>query len=368
MAATGAYPRPPAREGIAMQNGRHSETAAGRPADGAIRQPTPQPPPAVSLPEDSPDGLELLGSDGTVLYRNAAARERGQVEVPDQAPGAKWSASWHDGHLEAAILAIAEAAAGRPGHFIGSSLDRLGRTRWWDVVVAPVPASPGQLLAVSREVTRYKQAEEALAVALAHREVLFREISHRVVNGFQVVQGMIRLQRRRLDETNAQDVLQSAEQRVQAMALVHRRLYAADASGSVTASGYLAGLCDDLRVALIEGHTQQTLHCDIGSGFTMSGDRAILLGLLAAELVTNASKHAHPPDRPGTITLALQRAGRGYCLSVSDDGDGLPPAFEPAASTGLGMTIIRAQVQQLGGVLEVSRLDPGTRFAVMFPA
>lgn len=221
------------------------------------------------------------------------------------------------------------------------------------------PGTPG--VGSSREPT-----EQALAAALAQKEVLFRELSHRVVNGLQTVVSMIRLQRPRTNDPVAHDILASIENRVHAMALVHRRLYAADQHGSVNMAAYLSGLSEDLRSAL--GSACRNLCWTLDPDVTMASHRAIPLGLLTAELVTNACKHAHPEGRAGTITIELVHEAGQCALAVSDDGIGLPESFDPEDSEGLGMVIVRSQVQQLGGHLAYVRLSPGTRFTVTFSA
>ena len=224
----------------------------------------------------------------------------------------------------------------------------------------------GAALAKAQREVRASRAETL--AALDRQRFLFHELSHRVANGFQIMAGMLHLQRRRMRDPDAAEALGQAADRIGAMALVHRRLYqGAHDIGSQEVAAYLEGLCDDLRAAYFAGLRAQQLVVTAQPGIEVPTDAAIAMGLFVSELVTNATKHAHAPDQPGTITVRFEAAGEQWRLSVADDGRGLAPDFDPARTPGLGMTVVLSQVKQLRGELDIDRTQPGVRFAATFP-
>ena len=250
--------------------------------------------------------------------------------------------------------------------------------RWLSVTVAWLGAGttgPDRFCYVAEEITGLKQAQQAaaldrarLAAALDHQRLLFRELSHRVVNGFQMMASLLLSQRRGLADEAARRALELAAERVRAMALVHRRLYGGETGlGTQQAACYLRSLCDDLREAFITGITRQTLTLEADE-LAIPTDMAVTIGMMVAELVTNAAKHAHGPDQPGRIEVRFERLPQRRCrLSVGDDGAGLPVGFDPERSRGLGMTVAHLQARQLGGELRIDGTPPGVRFVATFP-
>ena len=247
-----------------------------------------------------------------------------------------------------------------------------GEVRWLAgraIVVGDGVREPRRAIGVNWDITERKRAEEELAAAFERQTLLLRELSHRVVNGFQIMASLLHWQRRAATDEGTRRALELAAERVHAMALVHRRLYRPESGiGTLDMADYLAGLCDDLREAFVTGATCQTLVLDAEPGARVSTDRAVTVGLLVTELVMNACKYAHPPDRPGRVEVRFARGADGTCrLTVGDDGVGLPADFDAAGARGLGMMVVRSQIRQLQGDLSIDRTPPGVRFTATFP-
>lgn len=103
-------------------------------------------------------------------------------------------------------------------------------------------------------------------------------------------------------------------------------------------------------------------------GVRLPTEAVVTVGMMVAELVTNACKHAYRPDEPGCVYVRFERVADGRCrLTVGDNGAGLPGDFEPRSSRGLGMMMVQAQAEQLVGELEIDRAPPGVRFVTTFP-
>ncbi len=198
--------------------------------------------------------------------------------------------------------------------------------------------------------------------SLEEKEVLLREVHHRVKNNLQVISSLLALQQRRLEGTEAAQALGEAHARVRSISLVHDQLYRAADLGDVDFHAYLETLV--ARLAQTAGPGVE-VSVDVAP-VQLGVDRAIPCGLIVNELVTNALKHAFAGRAAGRVRVELRDSGPDeLTLSVSDDGVGLPAGFDPAAQPTLGLVLVRTLAQQIGGQL-VASTDRGARFAVRF--
>ncbi|CAO4150918.1 sensor histidine kinase [Methylorubrum extorquens] len=217
-----------------------------------------------------------------------------------------------------------------------------------------------EALRTSQQQTR--ASETLLQEALAHQEVLTREISHRVKNSLAIVAGLLSMQGRAAADPALKRALDDARARVQTIASVHDRLWRADEIHAVNLAEFMDELCEQLRSSAKPG---QTLTCDFAP-VTVATDQAVPLGLLANELVTNAFKYAYP-EGAGDVRISVGPGEAGHLrLTVCDQGAGLPPDFDAARSKSLGMKLIASLGRQLGGQPEWQGAEPGTRFVLDF--
>lgn len=210
-----------------------------------------------------------------------------------------------------------------------------------------------------------KQAKDRLQHLLSEKEVLLREVHHRVKNNLQVVTSLLHLQAQKV--TNEQDAALFREHRarIASMAAVHERLYLQPDLAHIEANTYLRGLCKDVTRGVAPDRSPPL--CNItGPGLTLDVDTAVTLGLLSTELVINSCKHAFPDGRRGQIDISLTRGKGKAKLVVADNGVGLPGEFDTLEGEGLGMSIVNALVSQLEGTLRVENAEPGAQFIVEF--
>lgn len=220
---------------------------------------------------------------------------------------------------------------------------------------------------LTKDISGHIEMERLLRADMANKDVLLQEISHRVLNGFHLVSSMLQLQGRRSPDESVRQQLEIAAQRVRSLALVHRRLYeSAKNITSVGAKTYLTGLCQELHDGFCAGKEGHNLSLDVANDIDLPTDTMTVVGLIVAELVTNACKYAYKTDVKGDLSVSLTRNENVYRLVVSDKGVGLPSDFDIEKSRGLGMTIVKAQINELRGTLEIERAEPGTRFIVHF--
>jgi two-component sensor histidine kinase len=206
-----------------------------------------------------------------------------------------------------------------------------------------------------------QRMERDLRGALDRQRMLMREVNHRVNNSLQIVGSMLHLQSRRTENLEVQHQLTEAATRVAAIARAHNRLYRTDEFTTLDLGAYISDLCADF--------SQSTPACEIvvstPDHVVLSTDRAITVALLINELITNIAKYAYPSGQC-RAWVTVSRDGETITLSVRDQGVGLPPDVDETTSKGLGMRLVGAFAKQLGGSVEVKRLQPGTEFVASF--
>jgi len=208
-----------------------------------------------------------------------------------------------------------------------------------------------------------RQSQARLQEALAHQEVLTREISHRVKNSLTLVASLLSMQGRTADDPALRGALSDARARVLTIAKVHDQLWRRNEIQALNLAEYLQDICAQFSAST---GLNQTVVCEV-EPFALATDQAVPLGLIANELVTNAFKYAYPAGI-GEVQVSVTRSQPGHLrLEVCDRGTGLPPDFDPAKSKSLGMKLIERLVSQLGGRAEWQDAKPGTRFVLEFP-
>jgi two-component sensor histidine kinase len=226
-----------------------------------------------------------------------------------------------------------------------------------------------------RELDKQKQVEEELRQALRRDEdmlremeaqlnqqqVLIEEFDHRLINSVQLIASILSLQSRATHNAEASAQLAAAANRVAAIERVHRRLHGLEHAERLELKQYLVSLCQDIAGMLPSFGSHSAIRVE-GGEIDVAKNRAVPLGLITNELVTNSAKYGK-----GSITVRLGPAEDGlYALAVFDDGPGPPPDFNPARTKGLGMKIVSALVRQVGGSMRVEHTPAGTRMAVLF--
>ena len=233
-------------------------------------------------------------------------------------------------------------------------------------VIGQVDLKHQRVYGFFQDITERKQVEAALQVALADKVVLLKEIHHRVKNNLQIISSLLNLQANRIASTDAKVALLDMRGRVGSMALIHEHLYRSDNLAAVDLAAYLRSLCTQLVLSSAATSGTIRLQMDLAPGL-LEIDKAIPCGLLVNELVTNVLKHAYPDGRSGVLRVELQalEGGPVWRLRVADDGVGLPPEFDLAQLTSLGLKVVGDLARQLGGRLEICA-GPGAVFEVDF--
>jgi two-component sensor histidine kinase len=205
-------------------------------------------------------------------------------------------------------------------------------------------------------------SRDRYAALAAEREVLLREVNHRVGNSLQIIASLLHLQANSSTQDGVKAALTNAMGRVAAVAQVHRRLYTSHDLKSVLLNQYLEALLEDLRRSA-EGNKMSRLTLK-AEPIEIDPDRAVAIGIIVNELVMNAVKYAYP-DGAGPIHVVLTAQGDDLELSIADDGVGLNVKTDPR-STGMGQRIVTAMAQKLDASVERDPQHAGTRIVLRF--
>jgi len=205
--------------------------------------------------------------------------------------------------------------------------------------------------------------EDRLLESLEEKELLLREIHHRVKNNLQVISSLLNLQSSYIDDPGVTAVLRDSQGRIMSMSMIHEKLYRSGNLADIDVRGYLEGLARSIMFSYMRPDQQVDLKFEMDD-IRLNVDTIMPLGLIVNELVTNAFKYAFP-DGAGEVRVSLRRDGDGFLLTVADDGVGLPDDFNLDSLRSLGMLLVRNLTDQLNGELEYTS-DGGTEFRVRF--
>lgn len=221
--------------------------------------------------------------------------------------------------------------------------------------------------AIVLDITERKETEERIRTSLKEKEILLKEIHHRVKNNFQIIISLINLQSNSIKDAFLLKLFNDATRRIRAMALVHEKLYQTGDLSKIDFTSYLKTIVEELQGGFMGGAGRPA--CTIEADEIHLGiDQAIPCGLIVNELITNALKYAFPNnDDNGVIRICL-RHGPGDMISiiVSDNGIGLPAAIDIPAISTLGLQLVNVLVQQIHGTLAIDR-SSGTTWTISFP-
>ena len=237
-------------------------------------------------------------------------------------------------------------------------------------VIAPVLNDQGNAthyVALKEDITQRKHQEQVLQTSLRDKVALLHEVHHRVKNNLQVVTSLLRLEAGRSAQPGTQAVLKEMQGRIQTMALLHENLYRTGTFAMVDLGDYIRQLATQAFRAHGEHNGQVRLRLALAP-VTVGMDQATPCGLLVNELLTNCLKHAFLPGSSGEVLVRLQPSGdaQHWCLSVQDDGIGLPADFETRRTQSLGLQLVADLALQIGGTLDVTH-DQGACFTILFP-
>ena len=210
-----------------------------------------------------------------------------------------------------------------------------------------------------------KNKTEDLKQSLEDKEMLLKEIHHRVKNNLAIMSGLFELQLDGTENEQTQIALKNSQSRLKSMALVHDKLYRTSSLTDIEMSQYVEELVRSLHDTFIGPKQEITLNFEIDD-ISLDIDQAIPCGLLINEIVVNSFKHGFKNKEKGSLKVVMQKQGDNARLVIADDGHGIPEDFDIRSSSSLGMMLIETFKNQLDARLDISN-SIGTRFAFTFP-
>lgn len=339
-----------------------SDVSERRQSDAALRK-------LSQAVEQSPAVVVITDLEGTIEYVNPKFSEitgYSRSEAIGQNPRILKSGEMPSDAYRELWTTITSGREWR-GEFHNRRKD--GSLYWEYASISPIRDADGSIthyLAVKEDVTDRKNAEAQLKQSLQEKEILLKEIHHRVKNNMQVISSLLDLQAQKIQDATLITMFQESQQRVKSMALVHEKLYQTENLSCIDFGDYIATLANEL-MSMWHMDTRNVAMKTSAISASLDVDAAVPCALILNELVTNCCKYAFPDDRPGSIEVDFYRQDSRYVLTVRDDGIGLPEGFDPAASETLGLQLVSVLAKQLRGNVLLNSQN-GTEVTVSFPA
>ncbi|MBD2490292.1 histidine kinase dimerization/phosphoacceptor domain -containing protein [Aulosira sp. FACHB-615] len=216
------------------------------------------------------------------------------------------------------------------------------------------------------ELAERQKAESELRSALAEKEILLKEVHHRVKNNLQIVSSLLELQSQTLIDPEVIRVFQDSQNRIDSISLIHKNLYTSPNIGQLDVVDYIQSLATSILISYQNGLERIELKTDIAP-ISINIDQAIACGLILNELISNSLKHAFPKDQKGIITITLEKNHHHIKMSIQDNGVGIPNDLDWRNSNSLGLSLVSDLVtEQLEGSITLER-NHGTVFTIQFP-
>jgi PAS domain S-box-containing protein len=324
----------------------------------------------LELVETIREGLLVLEPNLTIRFANRAFCDKFSV-APEHAVGRKLyelgNGEWDIPKLRIALETIISGGRTFEGFEVEQFFPSIGQRVM--CLNARKVYRPGnkieQILLAIEDVTERVRLEREHAIAHERIGMLLQELTHRVKNSLQIIASMVGIEARSHKSGEGKAALERVSHRIDALGHLYSKLSKTDTIEAVDAATYLDELCRDLISSVNkEDGTSIVLKTDIESEI-LPTDRAIPIGLIVNELVTNAVKYAFPGETKGTVLVTLRRVPGALRLTVADDGQGLDPR---RADSGLGGRLVEGFAHQLGGQVERETNSKGTTVHLILPS
>ena len=248
-------------------------------------------------------------------------------------------------------------------------VDKSGVKNYFSGTFIPRKNAAGEIdgiIGYFRNITERKQANEKILAALAEKEILIREIHHRVKNNLQIITGLLDMTRSRAHDAPTREVLTDMMLKIRTMAQIHTRLYESHQSGRVNMADQIRDMVAGLSG--IYGKSGTEVDCVIEAGdFSLDVDKAVPCALAVNEILSNSFKHAFKGRRKGTVHISARSDPEAVHIRIEDNGVGIPADVDPERSSSLGLKLIRNLVSQLHGTVSIENTGGGTRVTMDFP-
>lgn len=321
-----------------------------------------------TLFESDPDYTILLGMDGVLLDVNhAAVQVTGLSKDEFIGKNFKDLKIFPEDDLNLHKDKYSRLFAGEyVAPYESRIYDRNGKIRWVQTILTVIKKeeTPDLVLIINSDIDKRKKDEDKIKASLEEKEILLKEIHHRVKNNLQIISSLLDLQKGYIkDNQPAVNVLTESQNRVLSMAMIHEMIYQSEDLNQINISEYIRSLISNLfhsyggQSTITSLLTVEQIYLNI--------ETAIPLGLIITELITNSLKYAFPKDKNGEIAVNLTNKDGKYELIISDNGVGMPDEINFNTVTTLGLRLVKSLSNQLDGKIKIDKAN-GTQYNIIF--
>lgn len=271
-------------------------------------------------------------------------------------------------HYRYLRLLLHSARTGKSHQVEVNFLNRDGKERWLELFLNPICNDQGDVIEISlllHDITDKKRNETELIESLKEKEVLLKEVHHRVKNNLQVISSILNLQSNFVHDERILALLEESRNRIHSMAIIHENLYKTSNFSSINFTKYLQELTKNLVESYHIGKEKSiSIHFDLQE-VDLSLDQAIPCGLILNEIITNSLKYAFVQQTSGTILLEVKVVDQQVHITIADDGIGLPEDYNYMESDSLGIQLIVTLIEQLDGRIKIENSN-GLKYFIIF--
>jgi two-component sensor histidine kinase/PAS domain-containing protein len=246
-------------------------------------------------------------------------------------------------------------------------VNKRGTPHWREVFLNPIKDERDNVIEVSciaHDITDQKAAEENIRQSLKEKEVLLKEVHHRVKNNLQVISSILNLQSSYVKDKKSLDLLLESQNRIKSMAFVHESLYQTKDFSNINFSSYVENICSNLVHSYSNPDNPPVLNMDLES-IQLNLDTAIPCGLIINELISNALKYAFKGKEEGRLDVEVKTSGETLKIVIADNGKGLPENIDFRNTESLGLQLVVTLVEQINGKIALET-KKGTKFTIEF--
>jgi PAS domain S-box-containing protein len=318
-----------------------------------------------SLIESAKDPIALYDENGIFLLSNKAGALSLNTEPADLLGSSIWDI--FPDSAEKQIELIKKVFNTGEGLEVEMPVKFSGIDRWYSSSIQPLYGSDNRVhrvQVISRDITDIKNTQMELEQALKDKDMLMKEIYHRVKNNLMVISSLLNLQSRYIKDEEAKGIFKESQDRAHSMALIHERLYRSADLKHMDFGDYIRTLAMDLFRTYVSDPSRIKLEIEV-EDILIDINTAIPLGLIVNELLSNSMKHAFPVDESGVIQIKFHKEDHNCILEVKDTGVGFPADLKLDKTDSLGLQLVNNLTQQINGELQLER-SPGTTFRIIF--
>jgi two-component sensor histidine kinase len=231
-------------------------------------------------------------------------------------------------------------------------VDKKGQLKNILLIIVRIPGTK-KILASLLDVTEQRKAEEQLKKSLGEKEMLIKEIHHRVKNNLMVISSLLSLQSQYIKNKDDLEMFEKSKSRAKSMALIHERLYQSKDLKRIDFGEYIEKMATDMFNTYISDSEKIKLEIDVENAM-LDINTTIPLGLILNELLNNSIKYAFPDGRKGIIRVVFSKRGEIFQLKVEDNGIGFPDNIEFGNTDSLGLQLINSLTEQIDGTINLN--------------